>query len=154
MNDRVQHIDDVGRFEGIVPGQLDVEGCAQSVDVAAGVDGVDLAAGLLRRHEPGGAHDLALGGDRVRGAAAKAVRDPEVGQARAAVGVEQDVLRLDVAVNDALGVRVLQGDAHVSQSADDAVRVEIGIRQVAAAEVLHGDVRRLLGLTELVDLND
>ena len=56
---------------------------------------------LLGGDVVGGAEDAAGGGHPVL---LELARDPEVGQLRAALGVDQDVLRLDVAVDHVAGV--------------------------------------------------
>ena len=79
-----------------------VEHRAEAVDVGPGVE-PRVAGGLLRAHvgrradrEPG------LGQPRLRRAAAQRPGDPEVGHQRIAVPGEQEVLRLDVAVDHAV----------------------------------------------------
>jgi hypothetical protein len=70
---------------------------------------------LLRRHVRGRPHHEAGRGDRgaARGVVQR-LRDPEVGHL--GVGAdEQDVLRLDVAVDDAQAVGVAQRVDHVAQ---------------------------------------
>ncbi len=69
---------------------------------------------LLGRHVAGGAAEAAL--DAQAGALARAghpavevLREAEVGDERPAVGREEHVLRLHVAVDDAAGVRLAQG---------------------------------------------
>ena len=80
--------------------------CAERVEIAAGVDqpvaGGLLGAHVLRRpdHEPGLREPLTPG-------LAHRERDTEVGEHRNAV-VQQDIFRLDVAVNHTLGMRVVE----------------------------------------------
>ena len=85
-------------------GQQLVEDDAQAEDVRAAIDPVPLAPGLLGAHvgrrpgEPGSLAEVLV-----------LQRQPEVGHERLARGVEQDVGRLDVAVDQAPGVGVVQG---------------------------------------------
>ncbi len=89
----------------------EVSNHAQRVDVAPLVRPVALR--LFGTHVGDRAQDLVLPGDFGLGAD---VGDPEVGHQRAAAAVlQQDVLRLQVAVDDALRVRVAHGPGHVAQ---------------------------------------
>ena len=86
-----------------------VEHHAQAVDVGAAVDPVRLARDLLGRHVRRGAGDDAeLGAARPRLVEA----EPEVHEDGAAIRREDDVRRLDVAVDDEPGVGVGQGVGH------------------------------------------
>ena len=71
-----------------------------------------LGAHVSRRAEahPGFGHPRAAGG-------ARGERDPEVGD-KCVPAVQQDILRLDVAVDHAVIVRVLQGAGHFGGDAD------------------------------------
>ena len=99
-------------------GQELVERRAQRIDVAPGV-GPPLEP--LRGHVAQRAHQAAGLGER---AGALAGGQAEVGDPDGAVGVEQQVRWLDVAVEDALGVGVGQGLGDVA--ADAGHRSEIG----------------------------
>ena len=93
------------------PGQQLVQDHPDRVEVGGVADRV--ALGLLGREVLGGAHDRA-GQRHVRGARAG---DPEVGDARAALLVEDHVVRLEVAVDDAAPV----GEARGAQDLHDDV---------------------------------
>ena len=102
-------------------GQL-VEGQAQAVDVGADVA---LALEPLGCHVPDRAEDVA--GVRqvvgVRGLGQAEVGDPDV-----PLGVEEEVAGLDVAVQDALVVRVVEGLGHLHAEAGDAAEeVPVGL---------------------------
>ena len=88
-------------------GQQLVEDHAEAVDVGAAVDLVRLAAGLLGAHVGGRAQHLAL--ERHRDLARVALGQAEVHDVRAARRRRHDVRRLDVAMDHALLVGVVQG---------------------------------------------
>ena len=91
--------------EGHAAGQELVGHDAEGIDVRAPVHG--RARGLLGGHVLRGAADHPGRGELVR--AIQHPRDAEVGEVDALVLVEQDVLGLHVAVDDALGVGVGEG---------------------------------------------
>jgi hypothetical protein len=110
LEDSGHRLDDAGSIECPPPGEHLVEARPEREDVGAEVD--RLAADLLGRHVAGGPHDelragAADGGDPRRDVARLRPdpRDPEVEDLRAAVVRQEDVLGLDVAVDDAPGVR-------------------------------------------------
>ena len=102
-----------------------------------------VAERLLGRDVVGGAEHAAGGGQALR---LERAGDAEVGDLRAAVGVDQDVLRLHVAVDEAVGVRALERAADLDRVGD-----RLGHRQPAEAadavlerlalDVLEHDVR-------------
>ncbi len=106
-------------------GQHLVEDHAQAVDVAAGVDVVRLAARLFGRHVGRRAHDLAV--RRHRLAVGVALGEAEVGDVRPALAVEEDVRRLDVAVDDAVVVGVLQGVGHLGDELGRPAGIDGGL---------------------------
>ncbi len=77
---------------------------AQRPDVDAGPEAAPLY--LLGRHVMGRAHHAAGDGQVL---AVQQLGDAEVGQHHAALGLDQDVGRLQIAVNDALAVGVVDG---------------------------------------------
>jgi hypothetical protein len=92
-----------------VPCEHFVKDHAQAVDIGAAVDAMGRARGLLRRHVPRRA------GDDAFGAAARSrlvEGQAEVYEDRRAVGGQEDVGRLHVAVDNEPGVRVGQGVRH------------------------------------------
>ena len=102
--------DGVVAVEGRVPGQALVADQAQGVDVA-GRRGQP-ALGLLGREVLRGADDLAGLGQRD---AAGRMGDAEVGDLHAAVGADQDVPGLDVAVHHAGRVRLTEPEGGLPQ---------------------------------------
>ncbi len=99
-----------GRLERRPAGEQSVQRRAQGVHVGRRPDLASLAAGLLRRHVAGRAHDLARAGQPA--VALDLLRQPEVGDPRVALLVEQDVARLQVAVNHAALVGILDRVGH------------------------------------------
>ena len=68
---------------------------------------------------------------------------------RAALGVQQDVFQLQVAVNDTLAVRVIQRPGDLFQQAAGGVQAERDVRgeaicQTAVSHELHGQVGTIL----------
>src|SRR5690606_32290582 len=134
-------LDRVLGVEGAPAGQA-VEGDhAQGVHVRGGQH--PGALGLLGGDVGGGAHDRAGGGEVPGGAGAG---DAEVGEDGLAVaGAHQDVAGLDVAVDDAVVVGVLEG---FGDRGDDRHQLVGGqgtalgdqVRQGTALDVLHDQV--------------
>ena len=142
--------------------------------VATVVDGA--TAGLLRRHVAHGAeHDAGRGlrGGRVgpgrRGrvepllSLARRVRaqlgEAEVEQLHEAVVRHHHVLGLEVAVDDAGGVRLREPVRHLRADLEDAphgqrAAVEHHLAQRVALHQLHHDVRHSRGLADVVDRDD
>ena len=85
-------------------GQQLVEHDAQAEDVGAAIDPVPFAPGLLGTHVGGRAGEPAPLAEVL-----VPEGQPEVGHARLACCVDQDVGRLDVAVDQPSGVGVVQG---------------------------------------------
>ena len=99
-------------------GEQLVEDDAQAVDVGAGIDAVPLAAGLFRAHVGRRAGQLGAGAE-----VHIAQRQAEVCHHGPALFVEQDVGRLDVAVDQAAAVGVVQGFGHLG---DEGCRFRAG----------------------------
>ncbi len=134
------------------------QGDAEAELIRAGVRG--LAAELLGRHVARGAADEVA--ERVRGLGAAALLEParqaEVGDAHAVGVVDEDVLGLEVAVGQAVGVGVDQGAASLAEDLEDrgpgALPALDPVAQGLAVDDLHGDVGLLLVEASLVDLDD
>ncbi len=129
-----------GRFVAVrrTTGQHRVEKGSEGIDVPASV-GHGLEIGLFRRHVKERAQGRRLLAEQPRLA--------EIRQPRLLVLVEQDVARLQVAVEHALAVGVYQADRHVADDrhgfgAGERPRLE-PIGQRAVLHVLHHVVRRL-----------
>ena len=132
-------------LEGRAAGQHLVGDDGEGVDVGGG--GEVLAAHLLRGHVAWRAHGEAGHGEAggVEGAG-----DAEVGEGGATAGVDDDVAGLDVAVDHALSVGVVEGAGELGDDAaglgwgegsalgDDAV-------EALAFEEAHGDVAAAVG---------
>ena len=145
--------DGVGAVEGELSRRSLEEHHAKRVDVACG--GELLALRLLGRDvvcraENGGR----LGVHRVLCA-----RDAEVHHLHVAVGLDHDVLRLDVAVDDILVMRDGKRLAHLRADFGNLALVEraalhdAGL-EVGAADVLHDDEVRAVVLTPVVNVHD
>ena len=85
-------------------------------------------------------------------------RDPEVRDLHAALAVQQDVLRLDVAVDDAAVVGVLE---RVADPRDDGERLARGqafaleqLAQVHAIDELHQEEKQVAAAAEFVERDD
>ena len=132
-----------------------VEHDAERVDVAPGVD--PLALGLLGREVGGRAHDGAGLGQALLGVDGPG--DPEVGDLDLAVGGDQHVARLHVAVDHAVAVGEGQGGGHPGADAGDLTRRQrLGIledgREGPAVDVLHDDEVRAVVLAPVEDGDD
>ena len=109
-----------GRLERRPAGDQGIEGRPQGIHVGRRTDLAPLAPGLLRRHVAGRPHDLARAGQPA--VALHLLGQAEVGDARVAVLVEQDVGRLQVAVDDAVLVGILDRLGDASRSVPAASR--------------------------------
>ena len=86
-------------------------------------------------------------------------RDAEVGDLHAAFGIDEDVVRLDVAMHDPVPVREAQRRENLARVLDrDGDRrrpaLDDQLLQRPPVEVLHRDVVGALGLTAVVDRDD
>ncbi len=140
---------------GGLAGRRVIERCAQRVEVRT--RGRLAAAGLLGRDVVGRAEQRA-GRGQLDVAAVEGARQAEVGQVRDALLVEQDVLRLDVAVDDPRGVRggqrardpdadqrhplrrqrALLGDDGLQRRPVDEIHHDVGPALVVLADVVDG----------------
>ena len=103
-----------------------VEQAAEAVDIGPGVEAA-FAGGLLRAHVARGAEGEAGLRHPVAAGVAHGQRDAEVGDQRRPV-VQQDVLRLDVAVDHAVAVGVVQRRADLLRRAGRRPRPAAGAR--------------------------
>ena len=141
----------VSAMEGDVAGEHLVEDDAERVDVGALVDvlahrllGGDVVGGA--EHPAGRGHPLLL----------ERAGDAEVGHLRAPVGVDQDVLRLDVAVDEPAGMGAVEAAPDLDRVGDrlvDRQRPLPWIRslQRAALDVLEDDVGAAVVLARVDD---
>ena len=131
--------DEVVAGEGNLAGEQLVEHAAERVDVGLLVD--RLAAGLLRRDVVARPHDRARDRHPVD---VDRMGDAEVGHLRSAVGVEQHVLRLDVAVDEPLIVREREPARDLQRKLDRLARAQWALLrhqllQVHPVDVLEDD---------------
>ena len=101
-----QHGEHIRSAEGRLTRQQLVEHAGQAVLVCPRVH-LAVASGLLGTHVGGGPHAEAGLGQPVAGRDARGARDAEVRDQRVALG-EQDVLRLHVAMDQPLGVGIVE----------------------------------------------
>ena len=87
-----------GAAKGEFAGEEFVEHDAKAVDVGAMIEAAEVTGGLFGRHVGGGAEDLAVERDGELGVVAAG--EAEVGDVRLAGVVEQNVARLEVAMDD------------------------------------------------------
>ena len=123
---------------------------------AAGPTAASLAPGLLRRHVAGRAHDLTRAGQTA--VALELLRQPEVGDPRVAVLVEQDVARLEVAVNHAALVGIVDrfGNRGHQRGRLAGRKRSVGqpLGQALALDEAHREVVLALVLADLEDRDD
>lgn len=146
-----------GRLEGDAAGDHVVEGCAEGVDVGAVVD-VDLSANLLGADVVGcsvGAAGLGHGGFEVGHFAG----ETHVGELGDMLAGEHDIFGLDVAVDEAAFVGVVEGFGDLG---DDFEGFFFGeglsggefVVDGAAFDELHDEVVEAAGLTDVNGLDD
>ncbi len=132
-------------------------GRAEPVDVRPVVHGLGVLR-LLRRDVGERAEAVSLGRERLYARPVQVLRDPEVGELGRPVGVEQDVARLHVAVDDARLRRRREGHGDVVRD-----RERLGERERPGGEPvlggraldeLHDDVGAVLVDAHVVDLDD
>ena len=140
------------RVEGGAPGQQFVEHHPKAVDVRARVDAHPARAAscrLLRGHVDRGAEELLDAGEKrlAGGILLDGLGDAEVDDLRHGLSValgHEDVRGLEVAVDDALLVGVIDGGADVAEQFEALAGVEIVLIAVVgdgdAVDQLHGEV--------------
>ncbi len=138
VDDTMAHHRQVLALERLVAGQHLVEHHAQREEVGPVVH--LLALDLLRRHVVGRAEELTLLGE------VRAVEpgDAEVRDLHPVVRGDEDVRRLDVAVDDPVRMRVVQRVPHLGDGVDHELHRQRLVvleqeLQVRPAHVLHGD---------------
>src|SRR6266567_915438 len=159
LSERAAHFVEAGLqeflgVEGRFAGEQFVEEHAERVDVAAGVYIHAGDLGLFRTHVGGGAEELLEAGEdgllgqfHLGGFGDAEIND--LGHRHAVVDGDQDVRRLEVAVNDAFLVSVLDGlaDLHeqVESFAGGKVCLVAVIVDLDAADQFHDEVRPTSG---------
>ena len=144
--------------DGQLAGEHLVKDHAEREDVGAVVDFPRLAD-LFGRHVVERAHDLCVAGERgVLGAGLKQLGQTEVGDLHMAGAVEEDVVGLDVAVDHALVVGVLERVANLGHHAERLGGCELAgflrLAEVHAVHVFHDEVKEIARLARLVDEDD
>ena len=153
----------VGVEEGQPARERLVEDDAEPVDVGAAVE-LEAAARLLRAHVRGRAAHHAGAGDGGGRAGAGDLGDAEVEELgdhlAAGEAVEEDVARLDVAVDDPLVVRQREGAGHVAdrrqhvERPEGAGALEDGVERVAREQLHHQEGRAVLGVADVEHVDD
>jgi hypothetical protein len=144
--------------EGLAARDQLVEHHAQAILVGMRADGLRLAPRLLGSHVGGRAQQRALG--RHRRVLVQPLRQAEVEDPRPAPLVQHDVLRLDVAVDHPLSVRVGQGPRQLADPAGrppevaGALLLLDHLGQRPPRNELRGDVVVLAGAAALEDGDD
>ena len=139
--------------EGRPAGHRFVERRAQAPQVGArpGLRTLD----LLRAHVGHGPEDAALAGEPRRPGDR---RQAEIGELGIAVRAEQDVVALDVAVNDALGVRRGQGARDLKRDVDRLIQRQRPrghpLAQALSVHQLQAEEDFALLLADFVDRSD
>ena len=136
-------------------GQQLVQDRAQGVDVGERPDLLGLALGLLGGHVAGRAQDRV---GRRQAASVQRLGQAEVGDLGRAVGGQQDVARLQVAMDDSMPVRLGDAARPASRPARPPAGPARACRrasvQAAALDVLQLEERQAVGLADVVDLDD
>ena len=122
------------------------------IDVARPLD-------LLRRHVRHRADDLLGAGEsQIVGCLAEQLGQTEVGDFHPAALVEQDVLRFDVAVDDAFFVSELQGVADLRDDLQGLGRLELAgpqcLADVDAVHELHDEIIDVADMPEVMHADD
>ena len=146
--DDADHLEGVAALDAIraITCEQFIQDDAEGVDVAGGSDG--LAFGLLWAGVGGGHEHLAGSGRIGEGEAhvvAEDLGDAEVEELDGAVGGDEHVAGLEVAVNDQVAMHVLDGGAELTEELDAVWDVELVAVAVhvdgCAFDVVHDEVR-------------
>jgi hypothetical protein len=140
------------------PGEHFIEDDAERIDVGSVIH-LGRSLQLLGRHVMRGAQGRARPGERdLLRRGADQLGDAEVGDLHTALGIEQDVLRLDVAVQNALFVGVLQRLTDLRHDGQRLSRREPPgphrLAQVHAIHELHEQVVKAARLSKVVHADD
>ncbi len=141
--------------ERLLSGSHPIEDDAQRKQVGAAIDG--RAGKLLGGHERRRSQELTAGGDLT----GNELGNPKIGNLRPLVSVclarsEQDVRGLDIAVNDAMAVRVPEGFGHLLSDLADAIQrrplaLFHGIGESLAIDKFHHQKRHALVFANVED---
>ena len=130
--------------------------CAKTVNVCGAADGRVISHGLFRRHVTRRAHHFQRARDR-----ALRFDQPcktEIGQMRLAVRIEQHVPRLDVAMENAVFMRVMDSARHLGDEfrrlPDRHRRSSDYFVELAAFDEFHAEVAATVALADFVDWNN
>src|SRR6266496_5818058 len=127
---------------------------AEAVDVATTVE--EFSARLLRRHVVRSSHDISASGHT---AAEMSGSDSEIGDECVLVFIEENVVRLDVAVHQSTSVGVIESRSDLRSDAGGSFRRKRAmpanaITQCAARQVRHHQENVILNHSEIDDLAD
>ncbi len=134
----------LGRLEQRPAGRQLVEGRAQAVNVGAAVDRLLERRRLLGAHVPRRAHQRAVNGQR---RLVHPLGQAKIGQPHDAVTVEQQVRRLDVAVDHPAlvgmrqrlgGLKAPRGNVVARERLARSLRFSQNVGQASARDILHG----------------
>ena len=151
-----ERVEDRRGAERRAPGQELVEDASQRIDVGARADLLDLPLGLLGRHVAGRAQDRARLG--LPGVVFEPLHQPEVADLGLAACGQEDVGRLQIAMDDAAAVGVFHA---VGQRSHQPGRLARRLRravdllgQAAAGDVFEREEGLAVVFADLVDLDD
>ena len=152
MGDAVEDGHEVLGVKRPPAGEQLVEEAADGKEIAAAVD--LRAPDLFGGHVVGSTDDVA----RPRHRSRRQTGDAEVHDLHGAVGVEEDVGRLDVAMDDSRLVRAVQACEHARDDGDDPIQrhgaLAHRVREVLPFEQLHGDVGRAVCVVAQIEHSD
>ena len=133
-----------------------IEDGAEPVNIGRARELRDVSGGLLGRDVTRGSQDVA--GLRDRAFRFHQARQPEVGQMRFALDVEQNISRLDIAMNDSALMRVVRG---AGEARDDLHRAPQRQRfapneliELSAFDELHAVKAGAVVFADIVDRHD
>ncbi len=162
LEDRADDVGGRGSVERLLPLEHFVDDAAEGEDVGAVVGRV--AARLFRGHVGGRTQDRVRqrAGDvdspRIPGRTGGQLRQAEVQDLEPIVATDEQVLRLQVAMDDALGVRHRQRVGHLDREIEDRGKRQSSGRhalaQRRAFEQLGDEIRRVLVNADVVDRHD